>query len=297
MSQVPQVSALTPAASRGVERLVAGRATSDGAGVKLTRVLTQDLQRRLDPFLMLDAFRNENPDDYIGGFPDHPHRGFETVTYMLAGRMRHHDSAGNAGLLGPGGAQWMTAGSGLIHSELPEQEEGLMEGFQLWVNLPAKNKMIAPYYRDIPSEAIPEFTTPEGVTVRVIAGESQDTAGAVQRPDTAPLYLDVHLPAGTRFAQAIPAGHNAFLYTYRGEVTVAGRAVADRFMAILANDGAAGVVIEAAQDARVILVAGAPLNEPIAQYGPFVMNTGEEIQQTLRDYRDGFFEAAHVKSI
>ncbi|RQW27862.1 pirin family protein [Rhodobacteraceae bacterium CH30] len=283
--------------SRIVERLVAGKATSDGAGVKLTRVLTQDLQRRLDPFLMLDAFRNENPDDYIGGFPDHPHRGFETVTYMLAGRMRHHDSAGNEGLLSPGGAQWMTAGSGLIHSELPEQEEGLMEGFQLWVNLPAKNKMIAPFYRDIPREAIPEFRTPEGVTVRVIAGVSQGTAGAVQRPDTEPLYLDLHLPAGTRFEQAIPAGHNAFLYTYRGEVSVAGKAVEDRFMAILANDGADGTVIEAAQDARVILVAGAPLNEPIAQYGPFVMNTAAEIQQALQDYRDGLFETGKVQSL
>ncbi|MDP5241175.1 pirin family protein [Uliginosibacterium sp. 31-16] len=296
MTRTTLASSVATFVSRGVERLVAGRATSDGAGVKLTRVLTQDLQRRLDPFLMLDAFRNENPDDYIGGFPDHPHRGFETVTYMLAGRMRHHDSAGNAGLLGPGGAQWMTAGSGLIHSELPEQEEGLMEGFQLWVNLPAKNKMIAPFYRDIPGEAIPEFTTPEGVTVRVIAGESQGTAGAVQRPDTEPLYLDLHLPAGTHFAQTIPAGHNAFLYTYRGEVSVAGKAVADRFMAILSNDSADGVVIEAAQDARVILVAGAPLNEPIAQYGPFVMNTAEQIQQTLRDYQAGLFEASHVRA-
>ena len=172
-----------------------------------------------------------------------------------------------------------------------------MEGFQLWVNLPAKNKMIAPFYRDIPSAAIPEFNTPEGVTVRVIAGESAGTAGAVQRPDTEPLYLDVHLPAGTRFVQAIPAGHNAFLYTYRGEVTVAGKAVADRFMAILANDGAGGVVIEAEEDARVILVAGAPLNEPIAQYGPFVMNTAEEIQQTLRDYQAGLFEAAVVRPV
>ncbi|MBS1209963.1 MAG: Pirin-related protein [Proteobacteria bacterium] len=295
MNHALPASPQAPVASRGVERLVAGRATSDGAGVKLTRVLTQDLQRRLDPFLMLDAFRNENPDDYIGGFPDHPHRGFETVTYMLAGRMRHHDSAGNAGLLGPGGAQWMTAGSGLIHSELPEQEEGLMEGFQLWLNLPARNKMIAPFYRDIPGEAIPEFATLAGVRVRVIAGESQGTAGAVQRPDTEPLFLDVHLPAGTRFAQRIPVGHNAFLYTYRGEVTIAGKAVADRFMAILANDGADGVVIEAAQDARVILIAGAPLNEPIAQYGPFVMNTAEQIQQTLRDYQAGLFESAVVR--
>ena len=282
-------------ASRSVERLVAGRATSDGAGVKLTRVLTQDLQRRLDPFLMLDAFRNENPDDYIGGFPDHPHRGFETVTYMLAGRMRHHDSAGNAGLLGPGGAQWMTAGSGLIHSELPEQEAGLMEGFQLWLNLPAKDKMCAPNYRDIPPESIPETVTAAGVKLRIIAGESHGVAGAVQRPVTEPLYIDVHLPAGSVFEQDLPVGHNAFIYTYRGEVSVEGRAVPDRTMAILANDGAEGVRIEASVESRVILVAGAPLKEPIAQYGPFVMNTGEQIQQTLRDYQSGMFEAAQVR--
>jgi redox-sensitive bicupin YhaK (pirin superfamily) len=280
--------------SRRVERLVQGMPTSDGAGVRLTRVLTQHLQRRLDPFLMLDAFRNENPDDYIGGFPDHPHRGFETVTYMIAGRMRHHDSVGNEGLLGPGGAQWMTTGSGLIHSELPEQEEGLMEGFQLWLNLPARNKMIAPSYRDIPPEAIPEFTDASGVRVRIIAGESHGVAGAVQRPDTEPLYLDVHLPAGTRFTQAIPAGHNAFTYTYRGSVDIAGSAVPDRHMAILANDGAGEVTVEAAVDSRLLIVAGQPLREPIAQLGPFVMNTGEELQQTLRDYQSGKFETAAV---
>jgi len=284
-------------AFRRVERLVHGKATSDGAGVRLTRVLTQDLQRRLDPFLMLDAFRNENPDDYIGGFPDHPHRGFETITYMLAGRMRHHDSAGNHGLLGPGSAQWMVAGSGLIHSELPEQESGLMEGFQLWLNLPAVDKMCAPNYRDIPAAAIPEYTTETGVHVRVIAGESQGTAGAVQRPITEPLYLDIHLPASSRFEQAIPAGHNAFAYVYRGRADIAGTAVDDRQMAILANDGAGHVGIEASEDARLILVAGRPLNEPIAQYGPFVMNTGEQIEQTLRDYRAGKFEAAVVQAL
>ena len=283
--------------SRAVERLVRGVATSDGAGVRLTRVLTQDLQRRLDPFLMLDAFRNDKPEDYIGGFPDHPHRGFETVTYMIAGRMRHRDSAGNEGLLGPGGAQWMTAGSGLIHSELPEQEEGLMEGFQLWLNLPAKAKMCAPSYRDIPSSAIPELTTPDGVRVRVIAGESHGTAGAVQRPDTEPLYLDLHLPAGSRFEQPLPAGHNAFTYTYRGSVRVAGTAVPDRHMAILANDGAGRVVVEAQEEARVLLVAGRPLGEPIAQYGPFVMNTAAEIQRAFQDYQRGAFQAAQVRAL
>ena len=286
--------------SRTVERLVRGRATSDGAGVRLTRVLTQDLQRRLDPYLMLDAFRNDKPEDYIGGFPDHPHRGFETVTYMIAGCMRHHDSAGNAGLLGPGGAQWMTAGSGLIHSELPEQQAGLMEGFQLWLNLPAKAKMIAPSYRDIPPSAIPEFTTVDGVRVRVIAGSSQGVAGAVQRPDTEPLVIDIHLPAGSRFEQALDPAHNAFTYTYRGCARIAGVEVPDQQMAILDNAGN-GVLIEASSKAegatRVLLVAGRPLHEPIAQYGPFVMNTAEQIEQTLRDYRDGKFEAAVVQSL
>jgi quercetin 2,3-dioxygenase len=289
-------SAISDLSFRTVERLVAGVPTSDGAGVRLTRVLTQDLQRRLDPFLMLDAFRNENPDDYIGGFPDHPHRGFETVTYMIAGRMRHHDSAGNEGLLEPGGAQWMTAGSGLIHAELPEQEEGLMEGFQLWLNLPAKNKMMAPGYRDIPSAAIPEFTTDAGVRVRLIAGTSHGVAGAVQRPDTEPLFLDVHLPAGSRFIQPLPSGHNAFTYTYRGTVTIAGTAVPDHRMAILANAGSA-VCVEAAADARLLIIAGQPLGEPIVQHGPFVMNSAEQIQQTLQDYRAGKFAAAAVQSL
>ncbi|WP_018608334.1 pirin family protein [Uliginosibacterium gangwonense] len=284
----------TTLTSRSVERLVAGRATSDGAGVKLTRVLTQDLQRRLDPFLMLDAFRTDNPDDYIGGFPDHPHRGFETVTYMIAGRMRHHDNAGNSGLLGPGASQWMIAGSGLIHSELPEQEEGLMEGFQLWLNLPARNKMIAPSYRDIPSAQIPEVRREDDVLVRIIAGQAEGVAGAVQRPDTEPLFLDVHLPAGTHYSQHVPAQHNAFLYVYRGAVEVAGKTVPERSMAILANDGDT-LHIKAGVDAKIILVAGQPLGEPIAQYGPFVMNTAEEIQQTLSDYRLGKIGASVVQ--
>jgi len=283
--------------SRAVERLVQGVATSDGAGVRLTRVLTQDLQRRLDPFLMLDAFRNDRPEDYIGGFPDHPHRGFETVTYMIEGRMRHRDSAGNEGLLGPGGMQWMIAGSGLIHSELPEQEAGRMEGFQLWLNLPAADKMVAPSYRDVPAPAIPEYATRDGVRVRVIAGESNGVGGAMQRPVTEPLYLDVFLPGGARFTHALPMGHNAFTYTFRGSVTVAGVAVPDRHMAILANDGKPSVTLEASEDARVLVVAGRPLNEPIAQYGPFVMNSAEEIRRTLQDYQGGAFEAAVVRRL
>jgi len=290
-------TALPCTPGRKVERLVRGVQTADGAGVRLTRVLTSDLQHRLDPYLMLDAFRNENPDDYIGGFPNHPHRGFETVTYMLAGRMRHRDSAGNEGLLGPGGAQWMIAGSGLIHSELPEQEDGLMEGFQLWLNLPAKDKMTPPRYQDLQPDAIPEFTTGDGVRVRVIAGNSHGTEGAVRRPDTQPLYLDVHMPKGSRFVQSLEPGHNAFTYTYRGTVDIAGTPVPDRHMAILANDGADSVIVEALEDARLLIVAGKPLNEPIVQYGPFVMNTPEQIQKAFRDYKAGAFDQAAVQPL
>ena len=274
--------------SRSIERLVAGQATSDGAGVKLTRVLTQNLQHRLDPFLMLDAFGSDRPDDYIAGFPDHPHRGFETVTYMIAGRMLHRDSAGHEGLLQNGGVQWMTAGRGVIHSEIPQQEEGVMEGFQLWLNLHSSQKMQAPWYRDFQQHELPHFTTPGGVAVTVIAGASHGVIGAVQRDITQPLYLDVHLPPGTRFEQLLPASHNAFLYVYRGAVRIDGQAVPSQRMAILANSAQAdGVVIEADEAARLILIAGQPLKEPIVQYGPFVMNTQQEIYQALSDFRDG----------
>ena len=273
---------------REVEQLVTGKETMDGAGVRLTRVLTQPLQRRLDPFLMLDAFGSDDPDDYIAGFPDHPHRGFETVTYMIAGRMRHRDSAGHEGLLENGGVQWMTAGRGVIHSEIPEQEAGVMEGFQLWLNLPARDKMCPPWYQDFAAGQLARFTTPDGVAATVIAGASHGVTGAVTREATAPLYLDLHLPAGTRFAQPLPAGHNAFVYVYRGEVRVSGTAVPRQRMAILANTAEAdGVVIEASGEARVLLIAGRPLQEPIAQYGPFVMNTEQEIYQTLNDFKEG----------
>jgi len=274
--------------SRSVERLVAGQATSDGAGVKLNRVLTQNLQHRLDPFLMLDAFGSDNPNDYIAGFPDHPHRGFETVTYMIAGRMLHRDSAGHEGLLQNGGVQWMTAGKGVIHSEIPQQQEGVMEGFQLWLNLHSSEKMMAPWYRDFQNADLPKLVTPQGVAVTVIAGESHGVQGAVTRQITQPLYLDLHLPGGARFEQPLPAGHNAFVYVYRGEVTVAGKMVPAQRMAVLANDARSdGVVIEAGSDARVLLIAGKPLKEPIVQYGPFVMNSKEEIYQALSDFRDG----------
>ncbi|EHR73270.1 Pirin-related protein [Burkholderiales bacterium JOSHI_001] len=273
---------------RAVERLVAGQATSDGAGVKLTRVLTQPLQRRLDPFLMLDAFGSDNPGDYIGGFPDHPHRGFETVTYMIAGRMRHNDSAGHEGILSNGGVQWMTAGRGIIHSELPEQEKGRMEGFQLWLNLPSHRKMVPAWYRDIPSETIPELKL-DGVAARVIAGHSHGVAGAMQREHTEPLYLDLHLAPGARFEQALPAGHNAFVYVYRGSLAIGDTAVPLQRMAILANTpGSDGVVLAAGEEgAKALLIAGQPLNEPIAQYGPFVMNSNAEIHQAVADYQAG----------
>jgi redox-sensitive bicupin YhaK (pirin superfamily) len=274
--------------SRTVEQLVAGQPTSDGAGVKLIRVLTQPLQYRLDPFLMLDAFGSDEAGDYIAGFPSHPHRGFETITYMLAGRMRHRDSAGNEGLLQNGGVQWMTAGRGVIHSEMPEQEEGRMAGFQLWLNLPAKDKMIAPWYRDIQSDTIPELLTAAGVKVRIIAGSSHGVAGAVQREVTLPLYLDVHMPAGSSFSHSLPASFNAFVYVYEGEVQIGEREVPVQRMAILKKSpDADGVVIDAKVDSRLLLIAGQPLGETIVQYGPFVMNSQAEIFKAISDFREG----------
>ena len=285
-------TAETVSRPRSVERVIQGQAVMDGAGVKINRVLTQPLQRRLDPFLMLDNFGSEEASDYLAGFPDHPHRGFETVTYMLEGRMRHRDSAGNEGLLENGGVQWMTAGRGVIHSEMPEQEEGLMEGFQLWLNLPAKDKMCAPWYRDIPTEAVPRFSLPSGAAIQVIAGTSHGVAGAVQREGTEPLYLDIELPAGAELTLPLPLGHNAFIYVFRGEVVVEGKGVPQARMAILDNaQGADGVRIKAAAPTRLLLIAGRPLNEPIAQYGPFVMNTQAEVFQAVEDFRAGRLSA------
>ncbi len=291
------MSAVTPSSisvkqARGVERLVTGQATSDGAGVKLTRVLTSNLQHRLDPFLMLDHFGSDKPDDYIAGFPDHPHRGFETVTFMLEGRMRHRDSAGNEGLLGPGGVQWMTAGRGVIHSEIPEQQEGVMAGFQLWLNLPGSAKMREPWYRDFTADQIPRFEH-AGVKVCVIAGASHGVTGAVQRDTSEPLYLGLEFAPGARFEQPLAADHNGFVYVYDGELRVGNDAgaltVPKNRMAILANTpGSDGVVISAgAAAARALLIAGRPLREPIVQYGPFVMNTKEQIYQAVEDFRNG----------
>jgi redox-sensitive bicupin YhaK (pirin superfamily) len=277
---------------RRLERLVQGQDTQDGAGVKLTRVLTQDLQQRLDPFLMLDAFGSDKPGDYIAGFPNHPHRGFETITYMIAGRMRHRDSGGNEGLLQNGGVQWMTAGRGLIHSEMPEQEEGVMEGFQLWLNLPGKDKMCDPWYQDIQSDSLPEVSTDNGVLVRVIAGSTHGANALVARDGTEPLYLDLHFPEtdGALFEQPLPATHNAFVYVYRGELEVLSdqdsNKVPVKRMGIMHNEGD-GVRLRGRGNTRAILIAGKPLREPIVQYGPFVMNTREQIMQAVDDFRNG----------
>jgi hypothetical protein len=283
---------------RRVEQQVIGQATRDGDGVKLTRVLTQSHQRRLDPFLMLDNFGSDDPNDYGGGFPDHPHRGFETVTYMIAGRMRHRDSAGNEGLLQNGGVQWMTAGRGVVHSEMPEQEEGVMEGFQLWLNLPSSQKLCPPGYKDIQSESIPEYQTPEGIRVRVIAGQSQGVIGAVHRSaaefPTNPLYLDIHFETEGQFRQELNVQQHAFLFVYRGAVHVVTDGLETHVglhrMAILQNEGN-GVEIKAMPGSKVLLIAGQALNEPIAQYGPFVMNTREELMKAVDDFRAGLFNS------
>lgn len=276
---------------RQVEQLYAGIDTQDGAGVKLTRVLTQQLQQRLDPYLMLDNFKSDDPEDYIAGFPNHPHRGFETITYMITGRMRHKDSAGNEGLLENGGVQWMTAASGVIHSEIPEQEDGEMEGFQLWLNLPAKDKMNEPWYQDFQNADLPKFVTENGTQVTVIAGESNGIEGAVTREMTESTYLDIHLPAGASFSHNIPANHNAFVFVYRGNASIEGKPVPVKNMAILKNDpNADGVTLEAgSEETKVILITGRPLNEPIVQYGPFVMNSQQEIIQAVNDFQQGRF--------
>jgi redox-sensitive bicupin YhaK (pirin superfamily) len=277
---------------RSLQQVIRAMATSDGAGVKLRRSIGQSPQARLDPFLMLDEFGTENPDDYIAGFPDHPHRGFETVTYMLDGHMLHQDHMGNRGDLKSGDVQWMTAGRGIIHSEMPQQLEGRMRGFQLWINLPAAEKMKPAGYRDIPAASIPTAVLPDGGRVRVIAGtlrlDGRETPGPMQGLSTEPLYFDIELPPGAAFVHALPAGHNAFIYTYEGEVAVGvpARALPSRSAGVL-SDGDQVTLTAGAAGARCILLAGKPLHEPVAQYGPFVMNTREEIEQAVRDYQAG----------
>jgi redox-sensitive bicupin YhaK (pirin superfamily) len=289
-----KAEALTP---RGVARVVRGMPTSDGAGVKLTRVIRQPQLQDLDPFLMLDEFGTDNPGDYIAGFPSHPHRGFETVTYMLDGRMRHKDNHGHEGVLVPGSVQWMTAGRGIVHSEMPEQQEGRMRGFQLWINLPAKDKMTAPKYQEFGPEKIPVANLDKGVSVKVIAGRVGDTVGPISQPATDPTYLDVALEAGASFTHTVPSDHSAFLYVYEGSVRVgsgeSAATVATHQLAVL--DEGAGIRLEGREPpagshvSRAIIVAGRPLKEPVAKYGPFVMNTRDELMQAFQDFQSGKF--------
>lgn len=275
--------------SRTIAQIVYGRETSDGAGVRLRRIIGSQELNMLDPFLLLDAFRSDDPDDYIGGFPPHPHRGFETVTYLLAGTMQHRDSAGHAGILRAGGVQWMTAGRGIEHSEMPRQENGLLSGFQLWVNLPAAQKMEPPRYQEYEPEQIPLEQHDDGSTIRVIAGTtSRGTQGPVHQVTARPIYFDVTLPAGVSFEEAIPRGHNAFIYLIEGELEIGATRVETNALALL-SDGTSLQANAGADGARFLLVAGKPFNEPVARSGPFVMNSAEEIQQAYSDYRRGDF--------
>ena len=271
--------------SRTLKQIIRSIPASDGAGVKLRRSLGQSNAARVDPFLMLDEFSSENPDDYVAGFPDHPHRGFETVTYMLDGHMLHQDHLGNRGNLKSGGVQWMTAGRGIIHSEMPQQESGRMRGFQLWINLPGREKMKPAGYRDLQASDIPEVKIPGG-KVKLIAGSFGGTAAPVSGGSTDPLYLDVHLDAGARFAQPIKDGYNAFVYPYEGEITIGDQVLELRSAGVLSQDGE--LLVKAKEKgARFILLAAKPIGEPVVQYGPFVMNTREEIEQAIRDYQSG----------
>ncbi|AXK72364.1 pirin family protein [Lysobacter sp. TY2-98] len=269
-----------------VTRLSTGMPASDGAGVKLTRVIGTPQLDALDPFLMLDEFGTDRPQDYLAGFPDHPHRGFETVTYMLDGRMRHRDNHGNEGVLVPGSVQWMTAGRGLVHSEMPEQQEGRMRGFQLWVNLPARDKMGEPKYQEFAPERIPVAQPAAGVIVKVIAGEVDGSVGPIVQPATSPVYLDIALEPGASWSYTLPEGHAGFVYAYEGDVDVGDQTVRVKQLGVL--DGEV-VSFEAKNAARVLLVAGRPLREPVARYGPFVMNTRAELEQAFADYQAGRF--------
>ena len=280
---------------RTLHKVIPSIPASDGAGVKLRRSLGASQLARHDPFLMLDEFYSDDPDDYLAGFPSHPHRGFETVTYMLDGHMQHKDSGGNTGDLGPGDVQWMTAARGLIHSEMPQQAEGRMRGFQLWLNLPAKEKMKAPEYRDIAAAEIPVAKVAGG-EVKVIAGSFGGTQGPVHGGSTDPQYWDVHLEPHAAFDAVLPAGHNAFLYAYEGEATVEGKDLPHRAAGLL-SDGEKVRFMAGAKGARVLLLAGKPLGEPVVQYGPFVMNTREEIEQAIADYQSGAFARDQVRRI
>jgi len=278
---------------RNIRELVTttpGMPATDGDGVKMTRIIGSQELNMLDPFLLLDAFESDQPQDYIGGFPSHPHRGFETVTYLLAGRMRHKDSAGNEGVIEPGGVQWMTAGKGIVHSEMPEQENGLLMGFQLWVNLPARAKMSEPSYQEFPPSETPLEIRSNGTEIRVIAGTtSEGTAGVVKNEFVNPTYLDVTLPAGQSFEQAVNLADNTFLFVIDGELHV-GKQETNlelRMLGILSAGN--NVRVSTSSGARFLLVSAQPLNEPVARGGPFVMNTKEEILQAFDDYKHNRF--------
>ena len=282
----------TSSTAARVARKIRGRPTSDGAGVKLTRVIGGPDLPELDPFLLLDEFGTDRAEDYLAGFPSHPHRGFETVTYMLDGRMRHKDNHGNEGLLTPGSVQWMTAGRGLVHSEMPEQESGRMRGFQLWVNLPARDKMTDPKYQEFAPENIPVATPSAGISVKVIAGKVGEVTGPIVQPATDPVYLDVAIDAGKAWEYLLPEGYNAFVYVFEGAATVGedddARALETHEMAVLGG-GNLLQLRAGAQAARLIVVAGRPLREPVMRHGPFVMNTRQELMQAFVDYQEGRF--------
>lgn len=272
---------------RSVLQIVNGMPASDGAGVSLLRVIGTPQLDYIDPFLMLDEFKNDDPDAYVAGFPEHPHRGFETVSYMKQGRMRHRDSAGNEGVIEDGGVQWMTAGSGLIHSEMPEQTEGLLWGYQLWVNLPAAHKMTAPRYQDIQKDGIPEIVR-DGLKVRIMAGEFEGVSGASET--IWPIgYLDAHIAAGGTFRHKIEDGHNALVFVYEGAVEIDGKIIAPHQLAVLGQTGMLDVKILDEADAGMLIMTGKPIGEPVAKMGPFVMNTNAELHQAVADFRAGRF--------
>ena len=275
---------------RSLQREITGLSTSDGAGVKLLRSLGSGPYARLDPFLMLDEFSSVNPGDYIAGFPPHPHRGFETVTYLLDGRMRHEDHMGNVGHIQSGGVQWMTAGRGVIHSEMPEQVEGRMRGFQLWINLPAREKMKPAFYRDIQPDQIPVVTLASGGLVKVIAGyinvENNSVQGPIHGLSTEPVYIDVMLPPHSQVGFDLAMNHHAFVYTYEGKVQIGDKVVNNHSAGIL-SEGDRIELRSLDQETRFLLLAGKPIGEPVVQYGPFVMNTRAEIEQAVSDYQNG----------
>ena len=270
---------------RKIQQIIPGLPAADGAGVKLIRSLGSANHLRADPFLMLDAFSSENPDDYVAGFPSHPHRGFETVTYLLDGHLLHEDHLGNRGDLKSGGVQWMTAGRGIIHSEMPQQENGRMRGFQLWINLPAKEKMKPAGYRDIQPDEIPAVLLADG-KMKIVAGRYENTNGPVQGGSTEPIYWDIELkPRGT-FETRLPAGHNVYIYPFEGSVEIGDRQLKTHQGGVLGSGDR--LEIKAGPDgARFLVLAAKPLHEPVVQYGPFVMNTREEIEQAIQDYQNG----------